>query len=53
MEAKQRRLEKGEALINVTMDGRFEPALELMARTFLEYAQIQATEEGREFLIGI
>jgi phage-related minor tail protein len=52
-EAKMDALVDGEALIKVTMDSRFDPALEMLARQFIQFVQIEATQEGLENLIGL
>jgi hypothetical protein len=45
-------MEKGEALINIQMDGIY-PELEIIMWEIINRIQIQASEEGLEFLVGI
>ena len=45
-------MEKGEALINIQMDGIY-PELEVIMWEIINRIQIQASEEGLEFLIGL
>ena len=52
MEKRTAKLNKGDALINISADG-LEPALEMVMWQILEKIQIRATEAGSEFLLGI
>lgn len=50
---KQEWFESGEAMIQVTVDERFEPALSMIFDQMLRFTQIKATEDGVEGLIGL
>lgn len=52
LNARTAALESGQAIVNITLDGVY-PELEAIMWKIIERVQIQATEEGLEFLLGL
>jgi phage-related minor tail protein len=52
MDARTRMLDRGEALVNITVDSALEPALALIFDEIMKYTQVRATQEGFEGLLG-
>jgi TP901 family phage tail tape measure protein len=52
LNARTAALEKGDAIINISMDGVY-PELEMVMWKIIEQVQIRASAEGLEFLVGL